>query len=204
MRMRMALVAGAAMVALAGCSRRDPAMNIAGAEFNQQSGVITTKQGISFNTTFLNQGNALVNLYLDGTVQVSTGATEMGQGVNTKIAQLVADEFGIDVADVRVMVTSTEKNNNTSATAASSAADINGSAAVDACSRLRARLAHCALALKARYLELYGAEGLLTDPARGFALRQGLATITEAPGLGVTLDVSRMALVGTVTREGRG
>jgi xanthine dehydrogenase large subunit len=98
------------------------------------------KFGISFNTKFLNQANALVNVYLDGTVQVSTGATEMGQGVNTKIRQLVADEFGIDVEQVLLMPTSTEKNNNTSATAASSGADLNGSAAVDACSRIRARM----------------------------------------------------------------
>jgi xanthine dehydrogenase large subunit len=98
------------------------------------------KFGISFNTKFLNQANALVNVYLDGTVQVSTGATEMGQGVNTKIRQLVADEFGIDVDTVILMPTSTEKNNNTSATAASSGADLNGSAAVDACRKIRARM----------------------------------------------------------------
>ena len=98
------------------------------------------KFGISFNTKFLNQANALVNIYLDGTVQVSTGATEMGQGVNTKIRQLVAEEFGIDVDDVILMPTSTEKNNNTSATAASSGADLNGSAAVDACRRIKERL----------------------------------------------------------------
>jgi xanthine dehydrogenase large subunit len=99
------------------------------------------KFGISFNTKFLNQANALVNIYLDGSVQVSTGATEMGQGVNTKIQQLVAHELGIGIDRVRVMITSTEKNNNTSATAASSAADLNGGAAIDACRRLRERLA---------------------------------------------------------------
>ncbi len=99
------------------------------------------KFGISFNTKFLNQANALVNIYLDGSVQVSTGATEMGQGVNTKIRQLVADELGIPLEKVLVMITSTEKNNNTSATAASSAADLNGGAAVDACRKLRERLA---------------------------------------------------------------
>ncbi|HEX9986439.1 MAG TPA: xanthine dehydrogenase molybdopterin binding subunit [Thermoanaerobaculia bacterium] len=102
------------------------------------------KFGISFNTKFLNQANALVNIYLDGSVQVSTGATEMGQGVNTKIRQLVADELGVNVERVLVMITSTEKNNNTSATAASSAADLNGSAAVDACRRIRARMAEVA------------------------------------------------------------
>jgi xanthine dehydrogenase large subunit len=98
------------------------------------------KFGISFNTKFLNQANALVNIYLDGSVQVSTGATEMGQGVNTKIRQLVADELGVPLQRVQVMTTSTEKNNNTSATAASSGADLNGGAAVDACRRIRARL----------------------------------------------------------------
>ena len=98
------------------------------------------KFGISFNTKFLNQANALVNIYLDGSVQVSTGATEMGQGVNTKIRQLVADELRVELERVVVMVTSTEKNNNTSASAASSAADLNGSAAVDAAHRIRLRL----------------------------------------------------------------
>jgi len=118
------------------------------ADFNARSrthlrGLACTavKFGISFNTKFLNQANALVNVYLDGSVQVSTGATEMGQGVNTKIRQLVADEFGIDVEHVILMPTSTEKNNNTSATAASSGADLNGSAAVDACRKIKARLA---------------------------------------------------------------
>jgi xanthine dehydrogenase large subunit len=102
------------------------------------------KFGISFNTKFLNQANALVNVYLDGTVQVSTGATEMGQGVNTKIGQVVADELGVPLDRVRVMITSTEKNNNTSATAASSGADLNCAAALDACRRIRARLADVA------------------------------------------------------------
>jgi xanthine dehydrogenase large subunit len=121
------------------------------AEFNARSkthlrGIACTpvKFGISFNTTFLNQANALVNIYLDGSVQVSTGATEMGQGVNTKIQQIVADELGIPADLVIVMSTSTEKNNNTSATAASSGADMNASAAADACRRIRARLADVA------------------------------------------------------------
>jgi xanthine dehydrogenase large subunit len=102
------------------------------------------KFGISFNTKFLNQASALVHIYLDGTVQVSTGATEMGQGVNTKIQQIVADELGIGPEWVRVMPTSTDRSNNASATAASSGADLNGSAAADACRRLRERLADCA------------------------------------------------------------
>ncbi len=102
------------------------------------------KFGISFTTKFLNQANALVNVYLDGSVQVSTGATEMGQGVNTNIKMLVADVFSIDPSEVITMPTSTEKNNNTSATAASSATDLNGSAAVNACEKIRESLAECA------------------------------------------------------------
>jgi len=102
------------------------------------------KFGISFTTAFLNQGNALVNVYTDGTVQVSTGATEMGQGVNTKIRQLVADEFGLEVQRVRMMDTSTEKNNNTSASAASATTDLNGAAAVNACRKIKKLMARFA------------------------------------------------------------
>jgi len=102
------------------------------------------KFGISFTNNFLNQANALVNIYQDGTIQVSTGATEMGQGVNTNIKMLVAEEFAINYDHVIVMATSTEKNNNTSATAASAATDLNGSAAVNACRELKEKLAQVA------------------------------------------------------------
>ncbi|MEK2646334.1 xanthine dehydrogenase molybdopterin binding subunit [Bdellovibrio sp. BCCA] len=100
-----------------------------------------TKFGIAFTARFLNQGNSLVNVHKDGTVQVSTGATEMGQGVNTKIQQIVAHAFGIPAPDVKVMATSTEKNHNTSPTAASSGSDINGSAALKASLEIKKRLA---------------------------------------------------------------
>lgn len=120
-------------------------------EFNKRSkthlkglSMASIKFGISFNTKFLNQASSLVNIYKDGTIQVSTGVTEMGQGVNTKIQQLVAGEFGLPTSDVIIMITSTEKNNNTSATAASSGCDLNGSAAVDACRKIKARLADTA------------------------------------------------------------
>lgn len=101
------------------------------------------KFGISFTRRTLNQANALVNIYLDGSVMVSTGATEMGQGVHTRIRQIVADELGIGFDKVIVSPTSTDKNNNTSPTAASSGTDLNGAAAADACKRLRARMAEC-------------------------------------------------------------
>ena len=112
----------------------------------QLKGIAMTgvKFGISFTTKFLNQGNALVNVFTDGTVQVSTGGTEMGQGLNVKIRQLVADEFSIDIASVKIMTTSTEKNHNTSPTAASAGTDLNGFAAVNACCEIKANLANFA------------------------------------------------------------
>jgi xanthine dehydrogenase large subunit len=102
--------------------------------------IMPVKFGISFTAKFLNQGNALVNVYEDGTVQVSTGGTEMGQGLNTKIRQLVADEFGLPPVQVVLMPTSTEKNCNTSPTAASAGTDLNGAAAVQACREIKARI----------------------------------------------------------------
>jgi len=99
------------------------------------------KFGISFTRKSMNQANALVHVFTDGTVQVSTGGTEMGQGLNTKIRQLVAAEFGIPIETVRVMPTSTERNINTSPTAASASTDLNGAAAVRACREIKERLA---------------------------------------------------------------
>lgn len=101
----------------------------------------TVKFGISFTKRTLNQANALVNIYLDGTVLIGTGGTEMGQGLNTRVRQLAADELGIGYDQVFVGPTNTDRNNNTSPTAASSGTDLNGAAVLDACSRLKQRLA---------------------------------------------------------------
>ncbi|MEO0963831.1 MAG: xanthine dehydrogenase molybdopterin binding subunit [Planctomycetota bacterium] len=98
------------------------------------------KFGISFTRRAMNQANALVNIYLDGSVVVSTGATEMGQGVNTRIRQIVADALGVSYEAVLVGATATDKNNNTSPTAASCGTDLNGSAALVACTKLRETL----------------------------------------------------------------
>ncbi len=105
------------------------------------------KFGISFTTRFLNQGNALVIVNRDGSVQISTGATEMGQGVNARIATMVAEELGLPMSTVRVMPTSTEKNANTSPTAASSGTDLNGAAALIAARKIKARLSQVAKVL---------------------------------------------------------
>jgi xanthine dehydrogenase large subunit len=105
---------------------------------------VAVKFGISFTSRFLNQGNALVNLHTDGTVQVSTGGTEMGQGLNVKIRHVVASCFGISDEDVMVMATSTDKNHNTSPTAASSGSDINCAAAEIACNQIIDRIKNVA------------------------------------------------------------
>jgi xanthine dehydrogenase large subunit len=99
------------------------------------------KFGISFNVNHLNQAGALVHIYLDGTVLVNHGGTEMGQGLHTKVAQVVAHELGIPLEQVRVSATDTSKVANTSATAASTGSDLNGKAAQDAARQLRERLA---------------------------------------------------------------
>ena len=109
--------------------------------------ITPVKFGISFTTKFLNQGNALVQVLTDGTVQVSTGATEMGQGVQTKIAQLVADELGLDPSRVLALTTSTDRNANTAPTAASASTDLNGTAAVRAATAIRERMAALAATL---------------------------------------------------------
>ena len=98
------------------------------------------KFGISFNATLYNQAGALVNVYTDGTVLLNHGGTEMGQGLFTKVAQVVANEFGLPFAAVRVSTTDTSKVPNTSATAASSGSDLNGKAAQAAAQTIRERL----------------------------------------------------------------
>jgi len=98
------------------------------------------KFGISFNTQFLNQAGALVHVYSDGSVHLNHGGTEMGQGLNTKIAQIVAHEFQIDVDSVKITATTTGKVPNTSATAASSGTDLNGMAAQAAARTIRVRI----------------------------------------------------------------
>src|SRR5205085_2812334 len=99
------------------------------------------KFGIAFNVKHLNQAGALVHVYTDGSVLVNHGGTEMGQGLHTKVAQVVAHELGVTLARVRVTATDTHKVVNTSATAASSGSDLNGKAAQDAARQIRARLA---------------------------------------------------------------
>jgi xanthine dehydrogenase large subunit len=102
--------------------------------------LVPLKFGISFNVTHLNQAGALVHVYTDGSVLVNHGGTEMGQGLNTKVAQVVAQELGLPLERVRCSATDTSKIANTSATAASTGSDLNGKAAQAAARTVRERL----------------------------------------------------------------
>jgi xanthine dehydrogenase large subunit len=96
--------------------------------------------GISFTNTMMNQARALVHVYSDGSVGVSTGAVEMGQGVNTKMLQVAAHAFGISASRIKLESTNTSRVANTSPSAASSTADLNGKALQDACNQVKERL----------------------------------------------------------------
>jgi len=116
-------------------------------EFNCASPVIRkgialtpAKFGISFTTTFLNQAGALVHVYKDGSVHLNHGGTEMGQGLMIKVAQIVADEFHIDLKHIKISATNTGKVPNTSATAASAGTDMNGMAAQAAARKIKKRM----------------------------------------------------------------
>lgn len=107
--------------------------------------------GISFTTTFLNQASALVHVYTDGSINVSTAAVEMGQGVNSKMRVVVAEKLGVNIDRIKIETTNTSRVANTSATAASKGADLNGFAVINACKILTDRL------------KLVAAEKLLID-----------------------------------------
>ena len=98
------------------------------------------KFGISFTATFLNQAGALIHIYTDGSIHLNHGGTEMGQGLNTKVAQIVAEVLQVDISRIQITATNTDKVPNTSPTAASSGADLNGKAAQNAAETLKQRL----------------------------------------------------------------
>ncbi|SDS18806.1 xanthine dehydrogenase molybdopterin binding subunit [Jiangella sp. DSM 45060] len=114
-----------------------------GRERHRKRGIAITpvKFGISFNLTAFNQGGALVHVYKDGSVLVTHGGTEMGQGLHTKMLQVAATALRVPLGRVRLAPTRTDKVPNTSATAASASADLNGGAVKDACEQILARLA---------------------------------------------------------------
>ncbi|WP_170772036.1 xanthine dehydrogenase molybdopterin binding subunit [Ruegeria lacuscaerulensis] len=115
--------------------------------FNKTSAILKkgialtpVKFGISFTATWYNQAGALVHVYNDGSIHLNHGGTEMGQGLNTKVAQVVAEAFQVDFSRIKITKTTTEKVPNTSATAASSGTDLNGMAALNAVEQIKDRL----------------------------------------------------------------
>ena len=121
--------------------------------------VLPVKFGISFTNTPMNQAGALILIYLDGSIQLNHGGTEMGQGLHTKMLGVAARTLGVSESRFRQMPTATDKVPNTSPTAASSGSDLNGQAVKEACETLRLRLAEVA----AKMLSLNGAEDLVFE-----------------------------------------
>jgi xanthine dehydrogenase large subunit len=157
--------------------------NAQNTQFLKGLSLTPVKFGISFTTRFLNQANAMVIIHQDGSVQISTGATEMGQGVNTRISQLVANELGIKREQARVMPTRTDKNANTSPTAASTGTDLNGAAALLATRKIKHRLSE--LAIK-----------LLTIPNEYWAKK------TAALGTQPEIEVDQISLISNDPNDG--
>jgi xanthine dehydrogenase large subunit len=116
------------------------AFNAASPVLKKGIALTPVKFGISFTTKHLNQAGALIHVYADGSILLNHGGTEMGQGLYLKVAQVVATAFQVDLSRIKITSTVTDKVPNTSATAASSGADLNGMAALDAAERIKARL----------------------------------------------------------------
>ncbi len=114
--------------------------NAKGGTIRKGIALTPVKFGISFTATWYNQAGALLHIYSDGSIHLNHGGTEMGQGLNTKIAQVVADALQVDFDTIKITKTTTEKVPNTSATAASSGSDLNGMAAQDAVRQIKERL----------------------------------------------------------------
>ncbi len=128
--------------------------------------MVPVKFGISFNLPTLNQAGSLVHVYQDGSVYLNHGGTEMGQGLYTKVAQVVAEVFGIPLEDVKISTTTTDKVPNTSATAASAGSDLNGAAAFNAASEIKARM----MKVAAEFLEVQESE---------ISFRQGMVSAAK-------------------------
>ena len=140
--------------------------------FKKGLAISPVKFGISFTTSFLNQAGALVHVYKDGSIHLNHGGTEMGQGLFTKVAQVVAQEFQVDVERVKITATTTAKVPNTSATAASSGTDLNGKAAQSAARQIRQRLVQFAtkhFEVKADHIEFNDNQVILGDKMMSFS-----------------------------------
>ncbi len=171
------------------------ALQLEADEFNASSkyfrmgvAIMPVSFGISFTKTPMNQARSLVHVYTDGSVAVSTGAVEMGQGVNTKMAQVAAKMFGLPIGKVKVHTTNTLRIANTSPTAASAAADLNGKATQLACETIRKRLLEVAKDL----VEAASVDDLSLDG--GFVYRNGEKTSLDWQTLVMDAHLQRVNL----------
>jgi len=156
------------------------AWNAGSAVIKRGLALTPVKFGISFTATFFNQAGALVNVYTDGSVQVNHGGTEMGQGLNTKVAQIVADELGVPFERVLATASDTSKVPNASATAASAGTDLNGKAAQAAARQVRARLAaFVAERDGCPAEEVHFAKGLVSSVKAGIGFTQSFEELVD-------------------------
>jgi len=151
---------------VSGRTQEIAAFNAAHEDVKRAIGITPVKFGISFNLTAFNQGGALVHVYKDGSVLINHGGTEMGQGLHTKMLQVAATTLGVPLSMVRLAPTRTDKVPNTSATAASSGADLNGGAVKNACEQIKHRLLEVAatsLGIAAADVRIEGGEARAID-----------------------------------------
>ncbi|HKP69073.1 MAG TPA: molybdopterin cofactor-binding domain-containing protein [Pyrinomonadaceae bacterium] len=179
---------GDAMYDFARLQQKADEFNIGSKYFKKGVAMMPVCFGISFTKTPMNQARSLVHVYTDGSVAVSTGAVEMGQGVNTKIAQVAATMFGLPIESVRLHTTNTLRIANTSPTAASAAADLNGKATQMACDAIRERLFEIAKPL----VEAESTEDLSLDD--GFVCRNGERTSLDWNTLVMDAHLQRVNL----------
>ena len=160
-------------------SRREAILDFNRRKHVVRKGISLTpvKFGISFTATWYNQAGALVHIYTDGSLHLNHGGTEMGQGLNTKVAQVLADEFQVDLDQIKVTATDTGKVPNTSATAASSGSDLNGMAAAAAAKTIKGRLIEFACEKHA-----VTADQVILKPVRsGLEIRPSRSGISSRP-----------------------
>lgn len=179
---------GEAKFDFAALQREADEFNASSKHFKKGVAMMPVCFGISFTKTPMNQARSLVHVYTDGSVAVSTGAVEMGQGVNTKMAQVAAKVFGLPIGSVKVHTTNTLRIANTSPTAASAAADLNGKATQLACEAMRDRLLEVAVPL----VEAETAEAVTLS--EGFVHRNGERTSLDWKTLVMTAHLERVNL----------
>jgi xanthine dehydrogenase large subunit len=160
---------------------RIAAWNAANPVLKKGIALTPVKFGISFTLTHLNQAGALVHVYSDGSIHLNHGGTEMGQGLNQKVAQVTAARFGVDVSRVKITASDTAKVPNTSATAASSGSDLNGMAAKTAADTIRARMAaHLAQTHQCRPQDIRFHAGRVQAGAEDYSFEEAAALCYQA------------------------